>query len=314
MQSIIELTEGEHVHAQYLIVTVDNGTTAAGKKYLNVTLQDATGTMSAKKWDVEDDDDNIFVPGTIAIIDGEVLNYKNSLQMKILEGFVIPQDNIDFTRFVPSAPVSQEVLVKKLNDYLASIQNPEVKKLTDYLVKKFYDRYVVYPAAVHNHHAFANGLLYHSISMADDAEALCKLYPSLNRDVLVAGTLIHDLGKTIELSGPVATQFTLEGKLLGHISIMQAEVREAAHALGMSGEIPAIMEHMVLSHHNQPDFGSPIAPETREAVALAMIDDFDAKMNILDKAYAGVEPGQWTQRVLTMDGRYFYNPLYTKKD
>ena len=94
---------------------------------------------------------------------------------------------------------------------------------------------------------------------------------------------------------------------------MQAEVRIAAQELKMEGEIPTIMEHMVLSHHNRPEYGSPIPPETREAVALAMIDDFDAKMNILDKAYDGVAPGEWTQKVFTMDDRYFYNPLYNAK-
>jgi 3'-5' exoribonuclease len=130
---------------------------------------------------------------------------------------------------------------------------------------------------------------------------------------LVAGALIHDIGKTLELSGPVATQFTLEGKLLGHISIMQAEIREAAKELNMTGEIPVIMEHMVLSHHTKPEFGSPVPPLTREALALAMIDDMDAKMMILDKAYEGVNPGEFTQKIFTMDDRYFYLPLYAKK-
>jgi 3'-5' exoribonuclease len=149
--------------------------------------------------------------------------------------------------------------------------------------------------------------------MADDAEALCRLYPSLSRDILIAGCLIHDIGKTIELSGPVATKYTLEGKLLGHISIMQAEIKEAADVLKMQGEIPVLMQHMVLSHHNKPEFGSPMEPETREALALAMIDDFDAKMNILDKAYAGVNPGEWTQKVFAFDDRYFYQPFYSQK-
>jgi 3'-5' exoribonuclease len=150
--------------------------------------------------------------------------------------------------------------------------------------------------------------------MADLAEKVCQIYPSLNRDVLIAGTLIHDIGKTVELSGPVATQFTLEGKLLGHISIMQAEVRMAAKELGMTGEIPVIMEHMVLSHHGIPEYGSPVMPLTREALALNMIDDMDAKMMILDKAYADVEPGGYTSKLFTMDERYFYKPLYTKEE
>jgi 3'-5' exoribonuclease len=310
MKCIAELADGDHIESQFLVNAVSKGVTAASRSYLNVSLQDATGTIEGKKWDIEPEDENVLLVGNIIEVEGEVLLYKNALQMKILSVVSLPQDGIDFSRFVPSAPVPKEELLKKLDAYVASLQNPEVKQLTEYLIKKFHDAYVDYPAAVRNHHNFASGLLYHSLSMADDAEALCKLYPSLNRDVLIAGTLIHDIGKTLELSGPIATHFTLEGKLLGHISIMQAEVREAAKELKMTGEIPVIMEHMVLSHHNKAEFGSPVPPETREALALALIDDFDAKMNILDKAYAGVAPGDWTQKIFTLDDRYFYNPLY----
>src|SRR5574344_58093 len=313
MKTISELQDGDRISSQFLVNGCTKGVTTASRSYLTISLQDATGTMDGKKWDIGPKDEEIFAPGNIVNVEAEVLSYKNSLQMKILSGEPLPLEGVDYTRFVPSSPVSKEILIKKLQDYLASLKNPDVKKLTELLVKKHYDAYVDYPAAVRNHHNYASGLLYHSLCMADDAEALCKLYPSLNRDVLIAGAIIHDIGKTIELSGPIATKFTLEGKLLGHISIMQAEVKEAADALGMSGEIPVIMEHMVLSHHNQPDYGSPVPPETREALALAMIDDFDAKMNILDKAYQGVTPGEWTQKVFTIDDRYFYLPLYSKE-
>jgi 3'-5' exoribonuclease len=199
MNFISELKDGDRVNSQYLIVSVDKGVTAQSRNYLNINLQDASGTIIGKKWDIEENDANIFIPGNIVQIQAEVLAYKGALQMKILSGTPLSQEGIDFTHFIPSAPIPKEQLEEKLKDYVASLQNPDVKKLTAYLIKKFYDKYVSYPAAVHNHHAFASGLLYHSICMADDAEAICKLYPSLNRDVLIAGTLIHDLGKTMEL-------------------------------------------------------------------------------------------------------------------
>jgi 3'-5' exoribonuclease len=311
MKTIAELKDGDHVTAPFLVNACNKGVTTASRTYLTISLQDASGTLDAKKWDIDPDDETTFAPGNIVMVEAEVLSYKNALQMKVLSGKPLPLDDVDYTRFVPSSPVAKDVLVKKLNAYLDSLQNADVKTLVSYLVKKHYDAYIDYPAAVRNHHNYASGLLYHSLCMADMAEALCKLYPSLNRDVLVGGAIIHDIGKTIELSGPIATKFTLEGKLLGHISIMQAEVKEAADELKMTGEIPLIMEHMVLSHHNQPDYGSPVPPETREALALAMIDDFDAKMNILDKAFQGVNPGEWTQKVFTIDDRYFYLPLYS---
>lgn len=316
MKSISELVDGDHLTGQFLVNGCVKGVTTQGRSYLTVNFQDASGAMDGKKWDVAEGDEALFTPGNIVSAEVEVISYKNALQMKILGGSPLSQEGIDFTRFVPSAPLPRDVLEKKLNAYLDSLTIPDLKKLTSYLVKENYAALLDYPAAVRNHHNFASGLLYHSLSMADDAEALCKLYPSLNRDVLVAGCLLHDIGKTIELSGPVATKYTLEGKLIGHISIMQAMIKEAADQLAITGEIPLILEHMVLSHHGKPEFGSAVEPETREALALSMIDDFDAKMNILDKAYAGVTPGDWTQKVFAFDDRYFYLPLYSapKKD
>ena len=313
MKTIAELVDGDHVYGQFLVTNVTKGVTTGSKNYLTITFQDATGTMDGKRWDYAPEDPEIFVPGNIVNLEAEVISYKDHLQMKVLGGSKIDIDHIDFARFVPSAPISKDVLIAQLDKYLASFKNEDVSKLTNYIVKKFRDKYLDWPAAVRNHHNYVSGLLHHSISMANLAEKVCELYPAIDRDVLVAGAIIHDLGKTIELSGPVATQFTLEGKLLGHISIMQAEVRMAAAELGMKGEIPIIMEHMVLSHHGIPEYGSAVMPLTREAVVLNMIDDMDAKMMILDKAYADVKPGEYTNKVFTMDERYFYKPLYTEK-
>jgi len=315
MKTISEFIDGDRIYGQFLVTVANKGVTSVGKSYLTITFQDATGTMDGKKWDVLPEDLETFAPGNIVNVQGEVLQYKDHLQMKVLSGEpILDSDGIDFTRFVPSAPVPKAELEKKLDAYLDSLQNEDVAKLTRHIITKFRAKYVDWPAAVRNHHNFVSGLLYHSLTMADLAEKVCQIYPSLNRDVLIAGTLIHDIGKTVELSGPVATQFTLEGKLLGHISIMQAEVRMAAKELGMTGEIPVIMEHMVLSHHGIPEYGSPVMPLTREALALNMIDDMDAKMMILDKAYADVEPGGYTSKLFTMDERYFYKPLYTKEE
>ena len=313
MKTIAELVDGDHVYGQFLVTNVTKGVTTGSKNYLTITFQDATGTMDGKRWDYAPEDPEIFVPGNIVNLEAEVISYKDHLQMKVLGGSKIDVDHIDFARFVPSAPIPKDVLIAQLDKYLASFKNEDVSKLTNYIVKKFRDKYLDWPAAVRNHHNYVSGLLHHSISMANLAEKVCELYPAIDRDVLVAGAIIHDLGKTIELSGPVATQFTLEGKLLGDISIMQAEVRMAAAELGMKGEIPIIMEHMVLSHHGIPEYGSAVMPLTREAVVLNMIDDMDAKMMILDKAYADVKPGEYTNKVFTMDERYFYKPLYTEK-
>ena len=163
MKTIAELVDGDHIQSQFLVAGVAKGVTANSRSYLTITLQDASGTLDAKKWDVEEADNDTFVPGNIVAVEAEVISYKNILQLKILSGEALPQESIDFTRFIPSAPVPKAELIKKLDGYLASLKDPDVKKLTEYLVKKHYDSYVNYPAAVRNHHAFASGLLYHSL-------------------------------------------------------------------------------------------------------------------------------------------------------
>lgn len=313
MNPIKELYDGEHVYSQYLVSQSNRCVNSKGKPYLNLTLQDRTGEISAKKWEIEEGDLEVFTAGNIVAVEGEVLSYNGFLQMKVLSGELIPLEDVDASRFVPVAPVPLEELEAKLKNYVQSLAEGDLKTLTAYLIKKFYKKYVDYPAASRNHHNFAHGLLFHSLSMADDAEALSKLYPSLNRDILVAGALLHDIGKTIELSGPVSTRYTTEGKLLGHISIMQAEIRMAAKELKMEGEIPMLLEHMVLSHHGKAEYGSPVPPLTREAIALSMIDDFDARMVMVDKAYEGVKPGEFTQKSFPLGDIALYKPLYEKK-
>lgn len=329
---IAEFKDGQRVYGgQFLVADMKKGTTTASKRYLTVLLQDSTGLIEAKKWDFEEEDEIIFAKGNIVSVDGEVISYRDALQMKIFAGNRLSSENVDWSYFVPSAPVPLEELEKKIKLYVDSISDKDIKDFLSAVLENFKERFLTWPAAVRNHHNYVSGLLYHSITMADMALELCKVYPSLHRDFMLAGTLIHDLGKTIELSGPNATAFTLEGKLLGHISIGQAEIRKIAKEIGYfdydlgkwqneeekkalfhKKEIAVTMEHVVLSHHSKPEFGSPVPPLTREALAIAMIDDIDAKMMILDKAFVGVAPGEFTQKIVTMDDRYFYLPVYSK--
>lgn len=313
MSMINELKDGERIYSQFLVTNCVKGVTTGSKSYLSITFQDASGTIEGKRWDYLPGEDELFAIGHLVAIDAEVILYKDKLQLKVYSGQLLSTEGIDYKKFVPSAPVEKEILVQKLNHYLASFQDENVSKLVNFIIKKYYDKYIEWPAAVRNHHNYVSGLLYHSITMADLGEEVCKIYPQINRDVLIGGALIHDVGKIIELSGPIATSFTLEGKLLGHISIMQAEVREDCHQLGINGEIAVVMEHMVLSHHGKMEFGSPVLPLTRESLILSMIDDMDAKMTILDKAYAETKPGETTGKLFTMDDRYFYKPTYSKE-
>ncbi|MFA5283185.1 MAG: HD domain-containing protein [Bacilli bacterium] len=308
MQYIKEIKDGAHVFGQYLVINANKGVTNTSVSYLNVTLQDNTGTIEGRKWDASENDFLNFAPGNIVEIDADAILYKNILQLKILSGSSLNSDSIDVSRFVVASPVPQKDLEAKLAQYINSIKNVDCSLIVKTIVKKYYKDYIVFPAATRNHHDFACGLLFHTLSMADLAELISQHYPDVNRDLLLSGVLLHDLGKTLELSGPVIPKYTTRGKLVGHISIMHAILVEEVDKLNIKSEIPVLLEHMILSHHGQYEFGSPVLPLTKEALLLSMIDDMDAKVNILDKALSITEPGDFTQKIFALDDRYFYKP------
>ncbi len=306
--NIKDLKSGDHIESmQFLISDVKNCVSNNGKQYYNLVLQDSSGKIDAKKWEIVPGDENIYVPGNIVMIRGEVNLYNNSLQIKVLSGNVVPKEQSDASRFVQSAPENETALKEELDKFVSSIEDEDLHLLVSSLIYENIDAYLSFPAATKNHHAYAHGLLYHSVCMTRLANAICNLYPFLCRDLVISGTLLHDLGKIKELSGVVATQYTVEGKLMGHLVIASEMIDEKARELGLKSEQILLLKHMMLSHHGKLEFGAAKLPETKEAVALAMIDDFDAKMEILSEAYKDCEIGGWTSRILAFDGRTFYN-------
>ena len=304
---ISEFEERDRIQGQFLVGNVTKGVNANGP-YLNVELRDASGSISAKKWEVVGQDENNFVAGNIVLVTGEVLKYKEALQLKILDAELVNPEDVDTAKFVKAPPIPKEEIVKRFNAYVDSIQNKDCRAILDYLIKRLSPNLFEYPAAVSVHHDYACGLLMHTISMADIGDFLAKYYSNIDRDMLITGILLHDMGKCIEFEGPAVYKYSLEGKLLGHISIMASEVRNAAQQLGIKGETPLLLEHMVLSHHGQHEFGSPVLPLTKEALLLSLIDNLDSKMVIVEKALDGVNPGEFSQKVYPLDGRCIYKP------
>lgn len=308
MKWIKEFLEGDVIRGPLLVINANRGITNNGLAYMNITLQDKTGTIEAKKWDLSEDDNAVITSGSIIYVDGDVLNYRDNLQIKIRSVRRLQDDEVDVSRFTISSPIAIEELEKRLDAYVSSIKQPECALIIKTLVEKFYKNFISYPAAVRNHHEFASGLLHHTVQMADLGEAIAKLYSSIDRDMLISGIILHDLGKTIELSGPIIPKYTLEGKLIGHISITHAEIQKVVDELNIKGEVPTLLSHMVLSHHGKYEYGSPVLPLTREAFLLSVIDDLDSKMMIIDKAFDQTPEGEFTSRIYALDERSFYKP------
>ncbi len=304
---ISEFTDHDHIEGQFLVGNVTKGVNATGGSYFSLDLRDASGSINAKKWDATLQDEEIFVAGNVIAVVGETNRYKDVLQLKILSAEIVAPEDIDVIKFVKAPPVPKEELIKRFNDHVNSVKNEDCQKILQFMIKKFGDKIFTYPAAVSIHHEYSSGLLMHSITMADLANYIAPIYDA-DHDLLITGCLLHDLGKIIELEGPIVFKYSLEGKLLGHISIMAAEIREAAHTLNIQGEIPLLLEHMVLSHHGQQEFGSPVMPLTKEALLLSLIDNLDSKMVLVSKTIAELEPGNFSQKVFALDNRSFYKP------
>ena len=312
MKLIKEFIENDKISQNFLVNNVTRGITAKGSGYLNIVLQDASGTIEAKKWEIEEYDERIVKPGTIIFVEGDVLLYKNDFQLKISKVGPVSDADLDVSQFVQSAPVARNDLQKVLFEYVEKITDKEIRRVVDEVIKNHYISLSNYPAATKNHHEYASGLLHHTTSMLRVGELLSTVY-SVNTSLLYAGIILHDIGKTIELSGPILPKYTVAGKLLGHISIINAEVAETCKNLGINGETSVLLQHMILSHHGQYDFGSPVLPMTKEAELLHFIDNIDSRMNAIDKALNAIEEGEFTSRQFALEDRCFYKPYSKEK-
>ena len=308
MKWIKDFVDGDHIIGQLLVVSSTKGTTDKGLSYLNVTFQDKTGTIEAKKWDASDDDLRVLAPGSVVLVDGIVNLYKNQPQLKVVGISKVDPSDVDMSSFARVSPIPLEELKARLDKYLNSFKDKDVEKVTKAVISHFYEKYVTYPGAVKVHHEFGSGILHHSLFMADVADAISKIYTQVDRDILVAGALLHDIGKTIEYENPIAPIQTAEGKLCGHVAIGYAEFKRVVDELHIESEVPLLLEHMILAHHGSLEYGSPVMPATREALLLSEIDMMDSRQMILDKALDQVKEGEFTPRLWMMDDTSFYKP------
>lgn len=310
-KQLLDYEVGEQVDLYLLIKSSVKGIASNGKPFLTLIFQDRSGNIEAKLWDASEEDEKTYAPETIVKVVGDVQNYRGRLQLKLRQIRPVRHtEGFHISDFLETAPLSPEEMGSKVTQYIFEMKNPKIQRITRYLLQKYKKEFLEYPAATKNHHEYVSGLAYHVVSMLDLAKAIADLYPTLDRDLLYAGVLLHDLGKVIELSGPIATSYTVEGNLLGHITIMVNEIDKAADELHIDGEEVIILQHLVLSHHGKAEWGSPKPPLIKEAEVLHYIDNLDAKINMLDRALNRVKPGEYTERIFALDQRSFYKPTF----
>ncbi len=303
---IKDFVEGEKIKEQLVIASVSKSTASNGKPYLRLGLKDASGQLNGVKWNISDLDVENCVVGNVILVDGVVETYKSVIQLDIESISLVDEKDIDLTKFIKACPVDPNELAKKLDAFIESIKDEECHKIVKTIIARYKDKFITYPAAISVHHDFSSGLLYHTISMAEIGDYLCNHYKDVNRDLLISGILLHDVGKTIEFDSGTSYKYSLNGKLLGHITIMTAIIDEVSLELKINSETPLLLKHMILSHHGEYEFGSPVLPQTKEAILLNLIDNLDSKVAIVDKALEDVKSGEYSNKIFPLDGRILY--------
>ncbi|HLR10334.1 MAG TPA: 3'-5' exoribonuclease YhaM [Sporosarcina sp.] len=311
MKKLLDYQVGESVDMYLMIKQATTGVTTKGSPFMTVILQDKSGDLEAKLWDTTEEHVKTFRAGIIVKVGGDIHEYrgKNQLRIKSIRP-AKENEGVTLADLIPSAEKSKEQLYEELLSFLFEMKNPQIQRITRHILKKHETEFQTYPAATRNHHDYVSGLIDHVVSMLKLGKAIAELYPTLNKDLLYAGIILHDIGKVTELSGPIGTQYTIEGNLIGHISIMVSEIEKAAVELNIEGEEVMLLQHLVLSHHGKEEWGSPKRPMLKEAEMLHYIDNIDAKMNMLNRAMQQTTPGEFSERIFPMDNRAFYKPTF----
>lgn len=298
-----------------LVLLISNSQLRRNKKdklFLTLQLSDSTQSIRGHYWNASENDALKFESGTLVEIDGKKEEYQGRTQIKIYHirpvGF---NEGYDLKEFIKQAPENEITMEQEINKYIEKIENETWQSVVKYLLHKWHDRFFEYPAGKSNHHAVKSGLAYHTVSMLRDARSIIKNYPQLNPSLLYAGCILHDMGKVLELSGSVSTQYTTEGNLIGHLVIIDEQIVLAANALrlDLEEEDLLLLRHMVLSHHGKGEYGSPKKPAILEAEILHRIDDMDAMLYAVTNALQHTEPGEFTEFIQSQDNRRFYRPL-----
>ncbi|MDC2830309.1 HD domain-containing protein [Limosilactobacillus mucosae] len=310
-KQIAQYQEGESMQLFALLKEAAAKTTSAGKPYLALTISDASGEISGMRWDATPDEIKQLQAGKVVSVKGQRETYRDRPQIKIDSiRLATESEPHDPLLFVPRAPETTIQLKAGFREFFYLIDEPVWRKIAGHLFSKHGEKLFSYPAAKSNHHAFVGGLAFHTLSILRLARSVVGQYPNVNAALLYTGAMLHDLGKTIELSGPIATQYTVMGNLIGHISLLDGEIVQACDELGFDPESPKVvlLRHMILSHHGLLEYGSPSRPQLLEAEILHHLDELDASIMTIQTALNKTAPGEYTDRLFSLDNRRFYRP------
>lgn len=313
---LADLKPGENVEDFFILKSLVIRTANNGNKYADLILADKSGEMVTKIWDLNKE----VLPVIEALsekdivkIRGVVNEWNGAKQLKVLRiRKRAEKDAIVLADFIKASPIPGREMYESVLACAQNMKDRDYREIATLLLERNEDRLLYFPAAAKNHHAEMGGLLYHVLRMLQNAEAMCGVYSILNPDLLKCGVILHDIAKLQEIDADqygMADRYTFEGQMLGHIVQGIKIIDRASEELEIPQEKRILLEHMLLSHHYEPEFGSPKKPLFAEAEMLHYLDIIDARIYDMENALKNVEAGDFSEKVWTMDNRKLYKPL-----
>lgn len=296
----------------FLLVKASNKKTSSkGDEYLDMTLSDKSGEINAKLWSYLPTVHGEYQPGDIVKVRGSVSQYNGSDQLRIDKiRHATPGDQVETNALVASADYAGETMFDELVSIAENFKDRDISRIVTTLLNENKEQLLYWPAAFKLHHAIRSGLLMHILSIVRLAERVSEVYPFINRDLLLAGAILHDIAKIKEYEmtpSGLASGYTVKGNLIGHLAMGAMMIEDVAKRLSIDSEVVVLLQHMTLSHHGDPEFGAAVRPSFIEAELLSQLDMMDARMFEMKEATCSAENGEFTGRLWSMDNRKLYN-------
>jgi len=307
-QSVVDLLPNQDVNEVYLLKSCEVRTARNGSLYLQMKLTDQTGTVDCRVWDASEAMGQTLCAARFVQVKGRAETYQNRLQVVAAAVRPVNPDRVDVEAFLPRTQADIETMWSDLRTAADTIENPHMKALINAFLDdpQLAEDFKRCPAAVSYHQPYLGGLLEHTLNIIDLASYVCRKYPALNRDLLMASVILHDVGKTRELTYDGPFDYTDTGKLLGHLVIGVMMIQDRIRELpDFPDDLRDVLCHMILSHHGEYEWGSPKLPMTPEAFALHHLDNLDAKVEAASRAIENdhLAENPWTE----------WNPMFKRE-
>lgn len=306
-----EIDKNGTLQGYVLVKSCERKNAKNGSVYLDLTISDADGDVSAKIWDFKGAPEEQPAVNTVILIRGTLSVYNGQPQFKIDRYRALNEnDNVNISDFIPSASFSGDYMYEQILELVDAFSDADLKKLVNAVLKEYKDRILNLPAAFRLHHAVRSGLLMHTLSICKLAVAVASLYPSVDKDLLLSGAILHDIAKSEEFNlAPtgLVDGYTVRGTLVGHLVGGAMLIEEIGKREEVNSEILTLVEHMLISHHGIPEYGAAVRPLFLEAEILSALDTLDANIYEIENVLKTVDVGGFSNRMWALDDRKFYN-------